>query len=103
MGRITRATIAAATMAAMALVVGPPAHGDNNTLLDYLFSHGYSSRYRSGFPVDKERTILFGIMACNNLRSGTSIEEQIPRYWELPDFPLVAEAAQHELCPDTLH
>ena len=97
-----RGAIAVFAAAGAALGAGTVAHADNNTFLDYLREHGYSGRYRDGFPVDPGRSILFGIMACNNLRNGWTVEQQLPRYWELPEFPLVVEAAQHELCPDTL-
>lgn len=76
--------------------------GDEITFLEHLARLGYTGHYRDGRPVDQGRTILFGVMACNNLRNGMSVAEQVPKFYIMPEFPTIAEAAQHELCPDTL-
>lgn len=105
MGWIRRGILGAGVVAATSaagLLCGPVATADEITFLEYLAQHHYTGHYRDGRPVDQGRTILFGVMACNNLRNGMSVQEQLPRFWVMPEFPTIADAAQHELCPDTL-
>ncbi|HEX7323117.1 MAG TPA: hypothetical protein VF299_09350 [Mycobacterium sp.] len=93
---------AAVGVVGAALVTGPAAHADKPGFFDYLLAHGYSGRYAGGSSAFPGNTFLYGYMACSNYRNGHSLAEQLPRYWNMPEYPLIAEAAQVELCPDTL-
>lgn len=105
MSRLIRGAVAAALAAVAVLaasVTGPAAQADKMSFMDYLIAHGYTARYAGGSPVWPANTFLYGYMACSNFRDGYTLDQQLPRYWNLPEYPLVAEAAQHELCPETL-
>ncbi|HEU0190942.1 MAG TPA: hypothetical protein VFR17_06680 [Mycobacterium sp.] len=96
------AAVAAAVGVAGTALVAPPAHADKPGFFDYLLAHGYSGRYAGGSSAFPGNTFLYGYMACSNYRNGHSLADQLPRYWNMPEYPLIAEAAQVELCPDTL-
>lgn len=45
----------------------------------------------------------FGLNACNYLRSGMTVDQVIPMGWNtMADNAALVNAAQRELCPDTL-
>jgi hypothetical protein len=97
------APLAAACVSAVALVgawvVPAAAHADDSSFMTYLNSHGYSARYAGDEPISEPSVRALGHMICENLRVGGSVELQQPHYPEWPQFGLIAEAAQHELCP----
>jgi hypothetical protein len=97
------APLAAACVSAVALVgawvVPAPAHADDSGFMKYLNSHGYTARYAGDEPISEPSVRALGHMICENLRVGRSVELQQPHYPEWPQFGLIAEAAQHELCP----
>lgn len=101
-----RAGSAAAVFAAVfaaGLTVGPPgAHADDTSYLRYLTEHGYTAQYADGEPIPAVSARVLGHMICENLHTGRSVAQQLPHYPAWPQFGLMAEAAQHELCPDTL-
>jgi hypothetical protein len=78
------------------------AHADDNSFLRYLADHGYTAAYAGGEPITPASARALGHMICENLHVGRSVGQQEPNYPQWPQFPLMAEAAQHELCPDTL-
>lgn len=98
MGRINR-HLTLSAVAGIALVVAAPVHADDVTFVQYLNSHGYTAQYAGGEPIPPPSALALGHMICENLHVGRSVEQQHPNYPAWPQFPLMAEAAQHELCP----
>ncbi|MEZ0385314.1 DUF732 domain-containing protein [Mycobacterium sp. pW045] len=96
--RIT-APLAAGCVSAVAWVLPAPAHADDSGFMKYLNSHGYTARYAGDEPISEPSVRALGHMICENLRVGRSVEAQQPNYPAWPQFTLIAEAAQHELCP----
>lgn len=47
--------------------------------------------------------IYFGLRVCELLRGGTTSEQIAQEAVSTADMPGIIGAAQHELCPDTLH
>lgn len=92
-------SFAMATLGAIAgVAVMLPSVADEDRFMQYLDDHGYNARYATGRPVPRTSTIGYGLYACSNLRAhGDPGESTV-----LPQFALIAEAAQHTLCPDTL-
>jgi hypothetical protein len=88
---ISSATAAAALMAAA------PAHCDANSYLAYLASHRTFV-----VALDNATIVSYGLHACEMLHSGMT-PEQIGSMLSVSDIPGIVDAAQHELCPDTLH
>ncbi len=91
--------IAAAGIGAVVGVLAgvPVAHADTNSYLDYYHSHG-------GMPWPEFGLIQGGYQACSTLRAGASREDVIrTANGYFPGmFDVATDAAQHELCPDTL-
>jgi hypothetical protein len=80
-----------------AVLVAAPVRADDQSYLTYLESHHVNTLWLS--PQDKTST---GHMICSWLRGGMSpgdIAQQI----KVADGAGIVDAAQHELCPDTLH
>lgn len=101
MHRINR-FIAPLAVALSALVVAAvPAHADDRSFLQYLNGHGYTGSYAGGEPIPPVSAVALGHMICENLHVGRSVEQQQPNYPAWPQFPLIAEAAQLELCPSS--
>lgn len=98
MGWIIRyATVPA--IAAAALLSAAPAYADDAGFVRYLNEHGYTAAYAGGDPIPAPSVRALGHMICENLHIGRSVEDQQPNYPAWPQFPLIADAAQHELCP----
>lgn len=75
------------------------AHADDASFMQYLSTHGYSARYAGDEPIPDPSVRALGHMICENLHVGRSVAIQEPNYPAWPQFLLIAEAAQHELCP----
>lgn len=86
-----------ATLGVMAGTGFVPTIADEDRYLAYLDEHGYTARYVSGKPVPRSSTIMYGHYVCTNLRASGDPGSSST----LPQFPLIVEAAQHALCPDT--
>jgi hypothetical protein len=88
---VSSAAVAAALMAAA------PADGDANSYLAYLNSHGtFVMAY------DDATKVSYGLHACEMLHAGMT-PEQVGSSVSPSDARGIVAAAQHELCPDTLH
>jgi hypothetical protein len=77
------------------LALAAPAHADNASYLQYLRDRGFSS-----IMVDLNNPngqLAAGWDVCDDLHHG--IQPRINNAWG--GAPLIVEAAQHELCPDT--
>jgi hypothetical protein len=96
MGRVTIAAITAAVVAAVGLPA--PAHADSDSFIRYINDHGI---YDPG--INDSIRISRGVQACTQMHNGMTaqqvVESQPIVYFDLRG---VVEAAQHELCPDTL-
>lgn len=79
-----------------------PAHADDASYMRYLGEHGYTGLYADGEPIAPASARILGHMICDNLHVARTVGQQQPNYPQWPQFPLMAEAAQHELCPETL-
>ena len=95
---IARAAALAAG-AAVALLAAAPAQANDSSFLHYLNGHGYTGHYADDAPISNSSALALGHMVCENLHVGRSVEVQEPNYPQWPQFRLIAEAAQHELCP----
>jgi hypothetical protein len=91
-----------------------PAHADDASYQDYLLQHGYGGAVgpavspngpKVGVPglfVDWPRTFADGHMLCDRLHSGATYHDLEAQYGAMPNWHPIVDAAQHELCPDTL-
>lgn len=85
--------------ALLLVALAPDAHADANTFLAYVHGHGINT------GVSSDSKILHaGMFACDSLHAGQT-PDQIVAGVPVPfmDVRGVIDAAQHELCPDTLH
>ncbi len=85
--------------AGVAVLGAAPAHADEAGFMKYLNTHGYTARYAGDEPIPEPSVRALGHMICENLHVGRSVAAQQPNYPAWPQFALIAEAAQHELCP----
>jgi hypothetical protein len=90
-------------MAIAAIWGSAPASADQQSYLAYLDSHHVNTPF--GTP---ERNIALGLDICQKLHQGMTPDQVVglshsPLSITLTDIPGVLDAAQHELCPDTLH
>ena len=84
---------------AVAVAVAAPAHADDAGFLSYLNTHGYTATYAGGEPITPASATALGHMICENLHVGIGVPVQAPNYPAWPQFGLIAEAAQSQLCP----
>ena len=89
-------------IAAAFIATASPAHADDQSFLNYLEAHGQST---TAFPLSPAKLVMGGHMICTNLHAGADplagVASPIDR-GVLP-WGAIVDAAQHELCPDTLH
>jgi hypothetical protein len=86
-----------ALLGAAFLLVAPTAHADDTSYLAYLSSHG------TFFPALSDSVRIYaGQQVCGMLHQGQT-PEQIASAPGPTDHRGIVDAAQHELCPDTLH
>lgn len=94
-------SFAMATLGVLAAVTGTgmvPTMADEDRYLQYLDDRGYDALYATGKLVPRSSTVMYGHYICKNLRvHGDPGNSSV-----LPQFPLLVDAAQHALCPDTL-
>lgn len=92
---------AVAGVAALGLLVGTagPAHADEQSYMDYLFAHGWNYRFGISAP---SHAIGLGHMICDNIHwNGGPLNGFNGLTQAVVDGTMI-DAAQHELCPDTL-
>jgi hypothetical protein len=82
----------------VALASAPAAHADVKGYLNYLASHHINTALNT-----PKTNIYFGLRVCELLRGGTTPEQIAQEAVSTADMPGIIGAAQHELCPDTLH
>jgi hypothetical protein len=92
--------IAAASATAAIGSAAPNAHADDQSYLNYLQAHGTNT---SQFGYGPGQFVMVGHMICTNIKAGADpLAGASPIDRAILD-PVAVEAAQHELCPDTLH
>jgi Protein of unknown function (DUF732) len=91
-----RTIIAAAAAVAAMLSGAAPASADAQSYLAYIRDHQINTAFRSDAWLVKS-----GMNACDLLHSGMTVD-QITQGLSFADAHGLTDAAQHELCPDTL-
>ncbi|WP_409437413.1 DUF732 domain-containing protein [Mycobacterium sp. SMC-14] len=96
-----RRTLFAAAAAAAAVVIAPswPARADDQSYLTYLTSHGFQYHVNVETPA---RAVQFGKNICTSLRFNGDPISRIDKKIAGAVDGVMVDAAQHELCPDTL-
>lgn len=95
------ATIPAiAASAAVLVVTAAPAHADDQSYLNYLTAHGQST---TAWPMSPAQFVILGHGICTNLHAGADPLAGTSPIERVTWGPAAVDAAQHELCPDTLH
>jgi Protein of unknown function (DUF732) len=84
------------TIPVVAALFATPARADDQSYLQYLNDHGTRV-----VAFNDSTRIAYGYQACGMLRNGMSVDA-IAGSSPVSDGRGIAEAAQHELCPDTL-
>jgi hypothetical protein len=79
------------------IVTAVPAHADTNSYLAYIHNNGINT---AGKP--DSWLLDNGQRACELLRNGQTVD-QISEGMSNADKRGLTIAAQHELCPDTMH
>jgi hypothetical protein len=96
--RAGRAALVAAAVFVALLAGAAPARADDASYMDYLRGHGWGPQYPvEAMPGMMERT---GHAICGQLHAGMHPEDIVASM--RPNNAITVEAAQHELCPDTL-
>lgn len=80
------------------LLLAPPVHADANSYLAYIHNNGINT----GAFTNDAWLLDNGNRTCVLLRQGMSVD-QIASGISFADKRGLTLAAQHELCPDTLH
>jgi Protein of unknown function (DUF732) len=94
---MTRICLALTAMWTVAALCATSARADDEGYLRYLNDHGTRV-----MALNDATKIAYGYQACGMLRNGMSIDA-IAGASPISDGRGIADAAQHELCPDTLH
>lgn len=96
LAQLALAGFGAAAVAALTLAV--PVKADDASYMDYLRSHGWGPQYPvEALPGMMEKS---GHTICGMLRAGWRPDDIVATM--RPNNGIAVEAAQHELCPDTL-
>ncbi|KAA1429512.1 DUF732 domain-containing protein, partial [Mycolicibacter arupensis] len=94
-------------LAAMTLIPGTlmfaaaPAQADEKSYLSYLDSHGFKYQNSPGLTTPSG-AVQFGTVICQNLRKGRPAKDRFGAKVADGVTKVMIDAAQHELCPDTL-
>lgn len=99
MGRIAQA--AGISLAGVGLLLGAAgtASADEQSYLDYLFSHGWTYHYDVSSATS---AIKGGHIICDNIRWNGGPRNGVNPFMAASLDDLMIEAAQHELCPESL-
>ncbi|MEO8815513.1 MAG: DUF732 domain-containing protein [Mycobacterium sp.] len=95
-------------LAVMALISGAmlpaaaaPAWADDKSYLSYLDSHGFKYQSQAG-ATTPSGALRFGQLICQNLQRGRAARDRFDSKLAGGINQVMIDAAQHELCPDTL-
>ena len=78
-----------------------PAHADEKSYLSYLETHGFKYQNSPGLTTPSG-AVQFGKIICENLRKGRPAKDRFGTKVAEGVTKVMIDAAQHELCPDTL-
>ncbi|HET9875589.1 MAG TPA: DUF732 domain-containing protein [Mycobacterium sp.] len=78
-----------------------PAQADDNSYISYLDEHGFKYQSHAG-ATTPSGAIHFGEIICQNIRRGRAPRDRFDRTLANGINQVMIDAAQHELCPDTL-
>lgn len=98
MHRFTTKIVVAGLAAAAALTTAAGAQADSDSYLQYLRDHG-----QTVLPFMEGSWLTSGRMVCNELKEGLPREEILRQFTFGSDGNVGIDAAQHELCPETLN
>lgn len=102
-----RKQLLVATVAAAGFIVGfgaPSAHADDQAFLNELRSNGFPGLSVAGQQMPDGAVVAQGYMACNRLHLGESPDQLLAQVSpnDARIGRMLVQAAQHNLCPDTL-
>jgi uncharacterized protein DUF732 len=80
-----------------ALISAPPAQANVNSYLAYLASHHINTALNT-----RKTNVYTGLRVCELLHAGMTPEQIAQGVASMADLPGMIEAAQHEICPDTM-
>lgn len=94
----------AAVLIGLSTFLAAPAHADSRSFLDRVHANGLPDRYGFFGNMGDSETLMIGNMTCDGIRAGIPPDQAMPKStWDTAGLrPMLIEAAQHELCPDTL-
>jgi len=97
-----RIAITPAIAACIAALIGTAAaaRADDQSFLKYLEAQGQST---TAWPMSPAQFVILGHGICTNLHAGADPLAGTSPIERVTWGPIAVEAAQHELCPDTLH
>ncbi|ORW09834.1 hypothetical protein AWC16_14970 [Mycolicibacter longobardus] len=99
MGRIAWTVGIAVGLLGLLLGTAGTASADEQSYLDYLFSHGWTYHYDVSSATS---AIKGGHIICDNIRWNGGPRNGVNPFMAASLDDLMIEAAQHELCPDTV-
>ncbi|ORW09835.1 DUF732 domain-containing protein [Mycolicibacter longobardus] len=104
MGRIAKALSAGVVAAGLVIGTAGVASADARSFLDLVHANGLPDRYGYFGNMGDSETLMIGRMTCDGIRAGIPAEEAMPKStWDTAHLrPMMIDAVQHELCPDTL-
>lgn len=96
---LTTAAVAAAMLAA-----APTSTADPNSFIDYLNNNGGRPAFTfADGPLIQQGYNFCNMNFCNMIRGGMPVDQvKAMSFGPTVNTPLFVDAAQHELCPDTL-
>ncbi|WP_133055897.1 DUF732 domain-containing protein, partial [Mycolicibacter longobardus] len=95
--RLAATTLIPATL----IFAAAPAQADEKSYLSYLESHGFKYQNSPGLTTPAG-AVKFGEIICQNLRRGRPAKDRFGTKVADGVTKVVIDAAQHEMCPDTL-
>ena len=93
--------VALAAVSGAMVLTAAPAHADDKSYLAYLDSHGFKYQNHAGLS-SPDGAIRFGQIICQNLRRGRPAWDRFDPKIANGIGPVMVDAAQHEMCPETL-
>lgn len=95
--RVAVLTLIPATLVSVAA----PAQADESSFLRYLDTHGFKYQNQPGLTTPSG-AVQFGGIICQNLRRGRPAKDRFDAKLASGISQVLVDAAQHEICPDTL-
>lgn len=104
MRRFAQAVVIGATALGPLIGTAGTASADDRSFLDLVHANGMPDRYGFFGNVGDSGTLMLGHRTCDGIRAGMPANQAMPQLtWDTEHLrPMLIDAAQHELCPDTL-